>query len=126
MIKWIIKLAVLGAVILVFWVSNPDEQQHKAAITSVIEQATDGPKEEGIGRLKEAVRNKVVSIITNEKLDVQSYGVFSIGRLENADGDKHLISIGVLGHVFTPGEGKLIQSTNTGSIKDELKKVIGG
>ena len=66
MIKWIIKLAVLGAIILVFWVSNPDEQQHKAAITSVIEQATDGPKEEGIGRLKKAVRNKVVSIITNE------------------------------------------------------------
>ncbi|MDD6722863.1 MAG: hypothetical protein ACI30P_06070 [Muribaculaceae bacterium] len=123
MIKLIIKIAILVAVIVVFMVSNPSTEDHKKAISDIIENATESTEEDGLAHVKEIVRNKIVSMITTDMLQVKDYGVCSVGRIETK-GESRIVSFGILGHVFTPGSDRLIQSTKTGDIKEELKSKV--
>ncbi len=65
----------------------------------------------------------IVVFMVSNMLQVKDYGVCSVGRIETK-GESRIVSFGILGHVFTPGSDRLIQSTKTGDIKEELKSKV--
>lgn len=108
MIKLIIRFVVFVVLALIFVVLNPDVQDHKMAIKEAIEETTADNDDDEWTELKNKVRDKVIGYITTDNLEVQSYGLFSVGRIKISD-ETHVVSVGILGHVFTPGKDSMVQ-----------------
>lgn len=102
---------ILILVLLVF--TCPDNRAHKDKIQSVATSAIDNALRENnkdnellmiIGTL---VSTKVVELAITDKITVENYFIFSIGYYY-LDGDRKIVSLGLLNHVFTLNEEQVI------------------
>ena len=114
--KFITTIIVLLVIAGVAVVTCPDKQDHKDAITSVINEVVHdelgvNQEDDSLGILK-GLANIGAGIYLDSKFDVKNYFLFSVGTiLHGAEND--VVSVGVFGHVFT-GD------------KEDFKKIVSG
>ena len=108
----LVLLIIAGVAVL----TCPDKQDHKDAITSVINEVVQeelgvNQEEDSLGILK-GLTNIGAGIYLDNKFDVKNYFVFSVGTLLHGS-ENDVVSLGVFGHVFT-GD------------KETFKKIVSG
>ena len=91
-------------------ISCPDKQDHKDAITSVINEVVHeklgvNQEDDGWGILK-GLANIGAGIYLNNKFDVKNYFLFSLGTIHHGS-ETDVVSVGIFGHVFTWDEENL-------------------
>lgn len=98
----VIVAVVLLAVALV--ATCPTPQDHREAVTrtlnQVVEHATDQGSGDAWGMIGSMITKRLVGVVVDQMLDVQSYGLWSVGTIHYKDTDKK-VSFGILGHVYT-------------------------
>lgn len=105
--KFIKALIILLVIAGVAVVTCPDKQDHKDAITSVINEVVHdelgvNQEDDSLGILK-GLANIGAGIYLDNKFSVDNYFVCSVGRiLHGAEND--VVSFGIFGHVFTFGK----------------------
>lgn len=99
----VILILLVGAGVLVM--TCPSEKEHQQAITSALNSyAQDEISQKNdnvvVGLVANALFGTLSDVAIDRMLTVDNYFVVSIGRI-NWDGESHVVSVGVLGHVFT-------------------------
>lgn len=103
---WIVG-GIVGFVLLVLAVTCPDSGQHRDAVgdevNRLLSAQLDSTMGDGVlGSIMKPVGGWLVDAYVLAELDVHNWLLFSYGTIEK-DGETRLVSLGVLGHVFTPG-----------------------
>lgn len=100
--------AIIGAT---FVFTCPDEQAHKAQLTTLMSNAMSEVMEKnmpadgdlvtkGIQMVGGILMDKVVDAAVDNMLSVDNYVVCSLGKV-HYEGKDHIVSLGLLGHIFT-------------------------
>ena len=92
----------------------PPKEKHLQAVTDVVESVVDRIFEERVTvpeesrqlaeYLSSTVIPQAVEKLTQQKINVTDYGVFSLGDIKGADGSTTPVSLGLFGKVFTVSE----------------------
>ena len=96
-------LAIAIGVFIALFVTNPDRSKHSEAIAHEIEGAVTSNDMLGsglVGMFFSVVSSGTVTEVVNQLLEVDSYGVCSVGHIRIGKHDK-TVSFGILGHVYT-------------------------
>lgn len=123
-------LAAIAALLILLVVTCPKPQQHKEAVAKVVaevinEEASlvpndaDDPFSRTLKDFTSTFTTKMVAIGVDNLVSVDNYFVCSIGRLHYAN-QSHVVSVGLLGHVFTIGKAELSEAAHR--YADETKK----
>lgn len=110
-------LATIVGLLILLVATCPKPQQHKEAVAEVVtevinEEASlvpndaDDPFSRTIKDFTSTFTAKMVAIGVDNLVSVDNYFVCSIGRLHYAN-RSHVVSVGLLGHVFTIGKAEL-------------------
>lgn len=111
-----VMLAVVGllvALLVAMFVSCPDEDAHRRELQKVGEKAVRMiAAEQGSGLvtgLSYLFGGRVVDMVVGSMLEVDSYGVVSVGRFVDPThpDERHVVSVGAFGHVFTASADEL-------------------
>ena len=104
------KKFLIGALVLVAVIAMvktvPDKKAHKNAMMEAVKEYIDEEAaKRGIGdgvlaKLGKGIVNKTIEVALNSKLEVDNYLIFNTTHVE-LDGESKVLSLGVLGHVFT-------------------------
>lgn len=100
----------------------PTPEQHAAAVSNVVSGAvgdllqsdsvsSDNPFGAALKSFASGATSQVAGRVVGSALTVDDYHVCSIGRIRY-DGKSHVVSVGVLGHVFTVGSAYLKELAN--------------
>lgn len=105
--KLIITLVILGIICGALIATCPDAQQHRDVVNSRLENATtaylqdQGLQTDGWGGiLSSTIGGLVGKLNLAAQMEVKDYALFSVGTVPASHDDKHVISIGILKHVF--------------------------
>ena len=107
--KKLIAIIILMFILLATALTCPKKQAHqeeiKATVSRVMDKNLDKGKEEDklINGFALFVGTKIVEEFLETKLKVNNYMFFSIGEIY-FDGKTHIVSLGILNHVFTLSE----------------------
>ena len=103
--KYLIGALVLIAVV-VMVKTVPEKKAHKKAMMEAVKEYVDEEAEKlGLGddvlsNLGKGIVNKTIEVALNSKLEVDNYLLFNMTHVE-LDGENKILSLGILGHVFT-------------------------
>ncbi|MBO4451745.1 MAG: DUF4359 domain-containing protein [Bacteroidaceae bacterium] len=103
--KYLIGAIVLIAVI-VMVKTVPDKKVHKKVMMEAVKEYVDeeatklGLGDDVLSNLGKGIVNKTVEVALNSKLEVDNYLLFNMTHVE-LDGENQILSLGILGHVFT-------------------------
>lgn len=104
-----ISLGILVALLLAFILTCPKADEHREAVRTELGTAlSDSFKDNGMDSFAPLVQSIILPAATN-MVTVSNYTVCSVGRFE-WKGKSHVISIGVLGHVYVLSDGKDLSS----------------
>ena len=128
--KYLIGALVLIAVV-VMVKTVPEKKAHKKAMMEAVKEYVDEEAEKlGLGddvlsNLGKGIVNKTVEVALNSKLEVDNYLLFNMTHVE-LDGENKILSLGILGHVFTFDKEMLRDALETSAkekqeMKDERK-----
>ncbi len=119
--------------------SRPSQLQHANAVTDVVERVVDDIFENRIEipaesrDIAEYISAKVVpealEKIRNGKLDLTDWWVFNVGTITNEDGEVEVVTIGIMGKVFTFNEDRIrqdIESSVSTGMRDFLEEKENG
>lgn len=133
---WIGLLVAVVLLVGLLVATCPKPEQHAQAVSGVVSEtvgdafATDSADADDpiAVAMKEFVRgatHKVVSMVVDNALTVDNYGVCSVGRVHYAD-KSPVVSVGVLGHVFTIGKDDLANLTTryTKDLQQQLEQNV--
>ena len=105
--KLIITLVVLGIICGALIATCPDAQQHRDVVNSHLENATtaylqdQGLQTDGWGGiLSSAIGGLVGKLNLAAQMDVKDCALFSLGTVPASERGTHVISLGILHHVF--------------------------
>ena len=117
-IKRTIKAVVLlGVALVMYGAMNktlPSKDQHVIATSQMVKRVMDKvfmdkihfPEESR--EIADYISNTLIPQATqkamSENLDIKDFGIANIGTIETVDGDDEILSLGILGKVFTFGE----------------------
>lgn len=99
---WIV-IGILVLVVVLMIVTCPDKEDHKDAVTSELKEVVRSQTDfdaDMMGLVGNMFTNGIVDIVVDNTLDVDNYGVCSVGRMSLGANTK-TVSFGLLGHVFT-------------------------
>lgn len=106
---FIISLGILVALLLALILTCPKADEHREAVRTELGTAlSDSFKDNGMDSFAPLVQSIILPAATN-MVTVSNYTVCSVGRFE-WKGKSHVISIGVLGHVYVLSDGKDLSS----------------
>lgn len=103
--KFIAPLILLGLIIVMI-ISCPNKEQHTESLTDTISSVLLDGEDPDIVSLGKMLGNPVSRLIVNTYVTVDDYVLCSIGRFDY-EGEKHIVSVGILGHVFTMPKSKI-------------------
>lgn len=109
----ILGIAAFVLTLAVFFFSCPSEEKHRSEVKLVGEKTMKIiAAEQGsvvVNGLTMMFGGQLVDMLVSNLLTVDNYGVVSIGRITNPQelSDSKIVSVGVLGHVFTASPEKL-------------------
>lgn len=108
-------------------ISCPDERKHKDAVTQMVSNAfrsemnenIDSEDDEAYAFVGNTLASGMISLFVNFNFTVDNYFIFSVGKM-NINGQEKTVSLGILGHVFTPDRKKIEEHpNNTDSLNDQ-------
>ena len=105
--KSLIALLVVLLIGAVAVVTCPDKQAHQDAIMSVINEKindalqTDDTDLQGLGALFGTIGSSIATRVIDNRLTVRNHFLWSTGEIQDLEGTRQLISLGLFGHVFT-------------------------
>ena len=108
--KGLWAVAIIAVILVAMALTSPSEEKHEQAIASAITANFDNVSAGFIHPNK-----KLISLALKPLVDVDNYGVVSIGRCPLID---RVVSVGVFGHVFTLSEDML-----TDAIDEQINKL---
>ena len=108
--KGLWAVAVVAVVLAAMALTSPSEEKHEQAVASAISANFDNVSAGFIHPNK-----KLLSLVLKPLVDVDNYGIVSIGRCPLID---RVVSVGVFGHVFTLSEDML-----TDAINEQIEKL---
>lgn len=132
LIGFLIGIAIL---LVVLFLTCPSTANHKETISNVVSEtlkeesekttpiAESGIIDKAFEQLFFTTIDKAVQFTIDNMVKVENYGVCSIGKI-HLDGKNHVISVGVLGHVFTIDKKDLEKEINK-RIQSELNTKTG-
>lgn len=137
--KLLVTLIIL-VVIAVLAITCPGKEEHNDAIMHAVQGYLDKKKTEykekdtsileDIGHaIGGALTSSVSDLYLDKYLEVDKYVVFSLGRIQNIDGKKQCVSVGVLNQVITFNEEDIEEAINdnaASSVKDGITDIIKG
>lgn len=100
--KKLIGLAIFIGLIVFLYGTCPEKKDHTEALAdSVTQILSEQIPELDVNTLNNiAGLDGILQFLGENMVDVDSYGLFSIGRME-LDGEEQMVSLGIGGHVFT-------------------------
>lgn len=124
----IIAVGIIVALLVAMFISCPNEDDHRREVQIVGEKTVKllAEKQDNaiVSGLATLFGGNIIKMMVSELLDVDNYGIVSIGRLNNTtkDGGSSIISVGILGHVFTASPEQLVSKMGDklNSAKDQL------
>ena len=122
---WIV-IVLLVAVIMA--VTAPAEEKHKEAMMKAVKEYIDeeaenrGFKDNGITRLGKNVVAQAVKTALNSKLKFDNYYLFNMTHVR-LDGEDQVLSLGLLGKVFTFDKDMLRENLEEATHTKEVEKV---
>lgn len=132
LIGFLIGIAILFVVL---FLTCPSTANHKETISNVVSEtlkeesektnpiAESGIIDKAFEQLFFTTIDKAVQFTIDNMVKVENYGVCSIGKI-HLDGKDHVVSVGVLGHVFTIDKKDLEKEINK-RIQSELNTKTG-
>lgn len=123
-------LAATAALLILLVATCPKPQHHKEAVAGVVAEVineetnlvpndADNPFSRTLKDFTSTVTAKIVAIGVDNLVSVDNYFVCSVGRIHYAN-QSHVVSVGLLGHVFTIGKAELSKAAHR--YADETKK----
>ena len=105
------SIIIIGIVAIIMAITCPNKQAHqetiKATLTNLIEKELSSDDDIiGYEFFGSMIAGKLLEVILEEKLTVNNYILFSVGKIQYKDEVKH-ISFGILNQVFTFDEDDL-------------------
>jgi len=129
----LLALVLIGA--LMFY-TCPSKEKHSEAIATVVSDGvSEAVQKEGkqsndiLGKAIDMVgsnlRKKVIETVADQFLEVDNHKLLSVGKI-HYDGKDHVVSVGVLGYVFTVGKDKIKEVAEQYYVdkEDEFKKSV--
>ena len=115
-----VTLAIVAVLAAVLAITNPNEQDHRRAISSVTKDWSSDKIEDFMGGgFLGGITKMVAAPLLNEVVDgivnVDNYGLCSVGHIDIGDSSTR-VSFGIMGHVFT---------FNKTQIDEKIKEAIG-
>ena len=104
-IHFFFPLILLGLIIVMI-ISCPKKEQHLESLTDTISSVLLDGEDPDIVSLGKMLGNPVSRLIVNTYVTVDDYVLCSIGRFDY-EGESHIVSVGILGHVFTMPKSKI-------------------
>lgn len=114
--------------------SCPPREQHLRAVTDVVERTVDRIFEERIQFPEESrqlaeylstnVIPQAVQKLTEQRIDYKNYGIFSMGNIEQQNGETTPVSFGLFGKVFTMGEEDAYEYLNGLISESDIEEII--
>lgn len=115
-------LAAIAALLILLVATCPKPQQHKEAVARVVAEVinedanlapndADDPFSRTLKDFTSTVTAKIMAIGVDNLMSVDNYFVCSVGRLHYAN-QSHVVSVGLLGHVFTIGKAELSEAAH--------------
>lgn len=102
----------------------PDQKAHKSALMATANTYVDdkvdssvgtkgiaGAIGQGLKAVKKAVGAPAASLLLDKYLEVDNYGILSVGKIVKK-GDSKTVSLGIFGHVFTPSTEMIDKALN--------------
>lgn len=112
----------------------PPREQHLRAVTDVVERTVDRIFEERIQFPEESkqlaeylsttIIPQAVEKLTAQRINIKDYGIFSLGNIEQADGETTPISLGLFGKVFTMSDDAAYQYLNGLIDETDIENII--
>ena len=105
----------------------PDKKAHKNAMMEAVKAYVDEEAaKRGIGdgvlsKLGKGIVNKTIEVALNSKLEVDNYLIFNTTHVE-LDGESKILSLGMLGHVFTFDKEMLRDALETAAKEKQEQK----
>lgn len=141
--NWLIVVLILVIIGAVMTVTCPDTQAHKDKLSQMVgtsvkkaisgDSSSDDLLVQGLQMVGGIVINKVVDGAVDDMLQVENYVVCSIGRI-NYQAEDHIVSLGLLGHIFTVNQDKLddavkkyyqtLQEKTIGNVGEKVRETI--
>ena len=125
-IVWVLVVLLIGAGAAL---TCPDKAAHKSALMAAANTYVDdkvdskvgttgiaGAIGQGLKAVKKAVGAPAASLLLDKYLEVDSYGVLTVGKIVKKSESK-TVSLGVFGHVFTPSSEMIDKALNEKSDK---------
>lgn len=114
--------------------SCPPREQHLRAVTDVVERTVDKIFEERIQFPEESrqlaeylstnVIPQAVEKLTEQRINYKNYGIFSLGDITQADGERTPVSFGLFGKVFTIDEDDAYEYVNNLISQEDIENII--
>lgn len=122
--KKLLFLVIVLLVAVLMTQTVPDKKAHKEAMMKAVKELVDeeaeerGLKDNGLTRLGKGIVNKAIEAALGTKLKVDNYYLFNTTHIRMKGNDK-LLSVGLLGHVFTFDKKMLREALEEGDNADE-------
>ena len=121
-------MAIFFIALIVLALTNPSEEEHKAAIKTevraTVDSITDGSDgslfTQGIQIFAKAMANNLTGNILNELFEYHNYIIFSKGTVR-LDDSSHTISFGILGKVYSINSDDIIKAIEGNSKIDIIQ-----
>lgn len=125
-------LGFIVAIVVVMFITCPSDGDHRREVRALGEKTVKlyAAKQNNIivSGMAMTFGDDLVDMIISQLLEVDNYGVVSIGRLENPKNPSksQVISVGVFGHVFTASPDELIDglSSKLKGVKEEVSDKV--
>lgn len=116
----IIGLAVIVAILLALFLTCPDRTSHEDMVKDSMKETvnkayTKSDGEDPFKAFGQVLATGIINTAVGQILTVDNYGIFSIGKI-HFNGKTKVVSIGILGHVFT---------FDANDLERELNKIEG-
>lgn len=133
---WVALLVAVVLVVGLLVATCPKPEQHAQAVSGVVTETvsdafatdsadTDDPIAVAMKEFARGATHQVVSLVVGNALTVDNYGVCSVGRVHYAH-KSAVVSVGVLGHVFTVGADDLkdLATRYTKDLQQQLEQNV--
>ena len=97
LIIFVLVLILLGA-------TCPSHEDHQQAVKNAYHEYIAeelGEEDDEVALMGTAFASNILDFFLSDRITVNKYLVFSLGKMQHLDGSSETISFGILGHVFT-------------------------
>lgn len=114
--KSTLSIVLVVALVVVAFITCPDEKAHKQELATVMNSAVNAKIDQDdygiVGSLVGGALSKyAVDFVIESRVHIENHWVYSVGRI-SWKGEDNVCSVGCFGHVFCPSKEKFLEAMN--------------